>query len=195
MFSPDGTHVYVVEELSSELTVFDWNSEQGVLTELQTISTLPPNCHSENLAADVHILSPGKFLYCSNRGDNSIACFRIDSTLGYLDLVSHTPFGGSWPRNFAIDPKESSLFVANSKSNSIARFKIDPVSGILFFFGNPLYIVEPMCIKFAFISHKPCPRFYYMLFVFLHLLLQLLSFLPISLTSMSLVYYVFHNNF
>jgi 6-phosphogluconolactonase len=40
-FSPDGRHVYVINELGSTLTAFTYDPEHGALQEIQTVSTLP----------------------------------------------------------------------------------------------------------------------------------------------------------
>jgi 6-phosphogluconolactonase len=148
-FHPNGGFVYVVEELSSEITAFQWEGETGSLRGIGTVSTLPDLFRGENLAADVHIHPNGHFLYCSNRGHDSIAHYELSTDSGELRLLGHTHCGGLWPRNFAIDPAGSFLFVTNSKSDSIARFLIDPSTGNLNLIDSTTKIGEPMCIVFS----------------------------------------------
>jgi len=148
-FHAGTSSLYVVEELSSELTALRWDGERGTCSRLMTVSTLPGGFDGVNLAADIHIHSSGRFLYCSNRGSDTIARFGISGTTGELSLLGHTPCGGSWPRNFAIDPAGAFLHVANSRSDSIARFRIDPEAGDLASAGAPVPVGEPMCITFA----------------------------------------------
>jgi 6-phosphogluconolactonase len=148
-FHPRGAFLYAVEELSSEITVFRWDEREGIPREIQTVSTLPEGFNGENLAADVHPTVDGRFLYCSNRGHNSIACFGVSADTGRLESLGHTPCGGSWPRNFALDPNGRFLFVANSRSDSIVRFQVNAESGALSPAGEPLHVGEPMCIKFS----------------------------------------------
>jgi len=148
-FSADGRFLYAVEELSSQISFFSWDRARGSLRELQTIDTLPASFRGENLAADIHIHPSGDFLYCSNRGHDSIALFGIDKVSGMLVLKGHFPCGGSWPRNFAIDPSGNFLFAANQKSDSITRFRIDSESGKLFPEGPSLAVGEPTFIAFS----------------------------------------------
>jgi len=70
--------LYVVEELSSELTAFRWDGDRGTLDRMMTVSTLPDGSYGQNLAADVHMHPNGRYLYCSNRGADTIARFGID---------------------------------------------------------------------------------------------------------------------
>ena len=86
----------------------------GSLKTLQKISTLPKDFKGTNTAADVHVHPSGKFLYGSNRGHDSIACFAIDAKTGELSLIGYTPTQGKNPRNFAIDP--SGTFPAGGQS-------------------------------------------------------------------------------
>ena len=73
----------------------------------------------------------GRFLYCSNRGHDSIAVYSIDPAKGTLTPVEIVPSGGKEPRNFEIDPTGHFLISANQNSNNIAVFRIDQKTGRL----------------------------------------------------------------
>ncbi|HUW40282.1 MAG TPA: lactonase family protein [Rectinemataceae bacterium] len=148
-FHPGGRFLYLVEELSNHITVFAWEGETGSLAEIQTVPTLPESFRGENTAADIHISPDGRFLYCSNRGHDSIVGFEIDAAAGLLSRPRHTASGGSHPRNFAIDPRGRYLLVANAKSDGIAHFRIEPVTGALLPTGIVTELGEPMCIVFG----------------------------------------------
>lgn len=122
--------IYVINELNSSIShvVF---SEEGKFELLNSISTLPKNYEGENYCADIHITQDGNFLYASNRGDNSIAIFSIDSDNGSLSLVGHESTRGEWPRNFSLSSDEKYLLVANQYTNNIVSFKRDKISGLL----------------------------------------------------------------
>ena len=91
----------------------------------------------------------GKFLYASNRGDDSIALFAIDPTSGMLTLIEYVPTKGASPRSFEIAPGGSLLFAANEKSDNIVLFRIDQHSGRLTPTGKVLNISQPVCVKFV----------------------------------------------
>ena len=90
----------------------------------------------------------GKFLYGSNRGDDSIAMFAVDPESGKLIAMGHVSSGGKTPRNFAIDPTGKWLLATNQNSNNICVFRIDPTSGKLEATGEEIKVSHPVCVKF-----------------------------------------------
>jgi 6-phosphogluconolactonase len=131
MFHPNGQFGYAVGESSSCVMAMRWDAQRGVLTTIQTISTLPSDYHRENAGADILIDSAGRFLYASNRGHDSIAVFAIDSATGKLTLVQIEPSYGSRPANLLMNPDGNYLFAANVASNNVVRFHIDRQTGRL----------------------------------------------------------------
>jgi 6-phosphogluconolactonase len=147
-FSPDGSVIYVVNELDSTLSIFSVDRSTGGLQHRQTLSTLPSSFTGENFPADVHVARSGRFVYASNRGHDSIAIFAVDSKKGGVSPVQHVLTGGKWPRNFAIDPTGQYLLVANQRSDTITVFSIHPESGTLAPTGQAVEVPTPVCLKF-----------------------------------------------
>jgi len=149
VFSPNGRRLYVINEMASTITVFDYETKRGALTEFQTVSTLPDTFTGPNTAAEIAIHPNGKFLYGSNRGDNSIAVYAVDDTTGKLTLIEHQSTLGKIPRMFAIDPTGNFLLAANQDSNSVVVFRIDPATGRLTPTGLSAEISMPSCVVFV----------------------------------------------
>ena len=147
-FHPSGKFGYVINELHSSVTSFSYNANQGTLTELQTLSTIPGPVPPGNSTAEVQVHPSGKFLYGSNRGHNSIAIYQIDPAKGTLSHVGNESTRGKTPRNFGIDPSGKFLLAANQDSDSISVFAIHPSSGKLSPIGEPIPSPMPVCIKF-----------------------------------------------
>ena len=103
-FHPNGRFAFAINELAATITVFDYDADSGVLTILETVSTLPKAFSGENTTAEVQVHPSGKFLYGSNRGHNSIAIFVIDRETGRLIPMGQQSTSGQTPRNFGIDP-------------------------------------------------------------------------------------------
>jgi 6-phosphogluconolactonase len=148
-FSSDSRFLYVINELQSTVVTYSYNAATGALHELQTISTLPKSFSGDSTAAEIEIHPSGKFLFASNRGDDSIAVFAIDSATGTLTHVENDPISGKTPRNFAIDPTGSWLLSANQDSDNIVVFRIDQKTGHLTPTGDVLQIPSPTCLKFV----------------------------------------------
>lgn len=146
-FAPSGKFVYVVNEMASTVTVFAYDAGAGTLHRRETVSTLPKSFAGTNKAAEIAVDAQGRFLYVSNRGDDSIVVFRIHRDDGSLTPLQRLPSGGKTPRHFAIDPTGAWLFAANQDSNDIRLFQIDQRSGRLTPTAHSLNVVSPVCIR------------------------------------------------
>jgi len=147
---PDLDILYVAEELSSSISVFNTGKirEDGA-DALQRVTTLPSDFKESNSVADIHISPDGKFVYVSNRGHNSIAVFKTNPGDGTLSQVGHQSTHGNWPRSFSLSADASLLIVANRRADNITAFKRNPESGMLEETGREFLISNPKCIKFV----------------------------------------------
>ena len=145
---PDGKFAYVIAEMGHTVTVFSNDAASGRLQPLQTVTTLPKDFTGRNDDAEIRVHPSGKFLYASNRGDNSIVIYAIDKSKGTLTQVGGIHTGGKEPRSFEIDPTGALLFAANQKSDNIVVFRIDPKTGSLTPTGKVLEVGSPVCVKF-----------------------------------------------
>ncbi len=145
-FHPNGTHLYVINEMANSVVVFDYSTDTGTLTERQTISTLPADFTGKSFTADLKITPDGKFLYGTNRGHDSIAVYRIASD-GTLSLLSIEPSLGKGPQNLLITPDGQWMLCANMPGNSVIVFRIDPQTGGIKPSGDPVAMPMPSCIR------------------------------------------------
>jgi len=146
---PSGKFAYVIGEMGHTITAFSYDSASGRLRRLQSITTVPKDFTGRNDDAEVRVHSSGKFLYASNRGDDSIAIYKIDQSKGTLEQVGSVPTGGKEPRSFEIDPTGTLLFAENQKSDNIVVFRIDAKTGRLTPTGKVLDVASPVCVKFV----------------------------------------------
>jgi 6-phosphogluconolactonase len=147
-FGPSGNFIYVLNELTSTISVFTFESETGLMQIQQTLSSLPENFKGYNSAAEIAIDVKGRYLYVSNRGDNSIGLFSINQDDGSLMPIGWTPSGGKSPRHFEIDPTGKWLFAANQDSDNIVLFRINQENGLLNLVSDTTKIVAPVCVRF-----------------------------------------------
>ncbi len=136
-YSADGKTVFCVNELASSVSAYAY--DDGVLTPVTTVSSLTaPNASSSGGA----IREYKGYIYSSNRGDDSIACFSYEN--GELKLLSVTPCGGVSPRDF--DFFDDYLFVTNERTNNVTIFKADGPkltrAAIELMMPNPLSVVS-----------------------------------------------------
>jgi 6-phosphogluconolactonase len=146
-FHPSGRFAYNCNEILSSVTAYTYDAEKGSLSEIQTISTLPEEVKG-NSTAEIQVHPSGKFLYCSNRGHDSLAIFTIDEKTGKLTANGHQKTLGRTPRNFGIDPTGGYVIACNQATDNVAVFKVDQSSGKLTQVGEPISVPMAVCVKF-----------------------------------------------
>lgn len=146
IFNKNANRVYVINELKNTITLFDYVAQSGVLTQRQTISTVPEKFDGVSHTADLKMTPNGRYLYGTNRGHDSIAIFKIADD-GQLSLVSIEPSLGKGPQNLLITPDGRWLLCANMPGNNVAIFSIDTNTGKLKSAGEPASIPMPSCIR------------------------------------------------
>ena len=149
-FSKDGHFFYAINEITCNITAFSFDAQKGTLTEIQTISTNPPDYTAPNKStAEIRLHPNGKWLYGSNRGPNTIAMFQVDTKTGKLTEGPRVPSGGRTPRGFAIDPTGSTMWVGSQDSDQLTIFKIDQKTGALTPSGKTFEVGAPVDVLFV----------------------------------------------
>jgi len=144
-FTPSGKFFYVINELKSTVTGFRWDGQTA--KEIGTVSSLPPGFAGKDSSAEIAVHPSGRFVYASNRGADTIACFRIGRD-GALTAAGQTPSGGKNPRNFSFDPTGKWMLVANQDSDNIVIYKVNRGSGELTATGRTVQASMPVSVRF-----------------------------------------------
>ncbi len=148
-FHPSGKWAYSLNEIANTIDALAWDGERGTLTRLQNLSTLPPGFTGLNTASTVVVDSSGRFLYASNRGNDSVAVFSINDRNGTLKAIQHVDSGGKTPRHFALDPGNQWLLVANQDSSNLVVFARNVRTGMLTPTGRQYALGLPVCLVFG----------------------------------------------
>jgi len=163
-FHPTLPVAYVVNELSSEVSVFEFDRDaaeelmQGgsdekvakarpTLRLVQTVRTIPDAFPGDmNTCGRITVHKSGNFVLVSNRGHNSVAVFRVHHDLESAGLLSvagihHTR--GATPRHFQFDGSGQWLITANQDSDSIGVFRFNVATGKLDWTGHEYTVPSP----------------------------------------------------
>lgn len=143
VFHPNAAAAYVINELDSTLSVCGY--ADGKLQIVQTVSTRPADSPGENYPAELLISADGKYLYGSNRGDNTIAVFATSADGVSVELVQTIGSGGDWPRHLAFSNDGTKVYAANERSDQIATFTVG-ADGTLTQEGEPAGWPKPTCV-------------------------------------------------
>lgn len=145
-FHPGGRLAYIVNELDSTVTAYQFDPETGALAPFQIVSAVPDAYTGNSRAAEIAVSADGRFVYASNRGDDSIAAFAIDPASSRLSPIGWTKTGGKTPRFFALALSGKFLFAANEDTDTVNLFKRDAASGRLVAADRVVHIGSPVCI-------------------------------------------------
>ena len=149
VFHPNGKWVYGIAELANEVMAFAWDAKTGVLTPTGSVKTLADGFKDPSTAAEIAVHENGKFLYASNRGEDSLVVYAIDPASGALTFKQRVPSRGKVPRYFTFDPTNKWLIVSNQEGANVSVFGVDAKTGELSAAGEPVSLVKPMAVVFA----------------------------------------------
>jgi len=162
-FHPTLPVCYVVNELSSEVSVFTFNrraaeelmqngpckAEHSVptLDLVQTLRTIPEGFPGDmNTCGRIAVHSSGLFVLVSNRGHNSITVFRVHlegPTPGLLSVTYTQHTRGATPRHFQFDASGQWLITANQDSDNLKVFRLNLSTGKLEWTGHEYHVPSP----------------------------------------------------
>lgn len=169
--SRDGARLFVVSELGNLVSTWRFGASSPEL--LGHVPTLAPGHADPSSSAAIRLHPEGRFLYSSNRGDDSIAVFDTATGTGLPVFLGTVPTGGRTPREFAISDDGRTMIVAHQDSHSLTALRIDTATGALSHLGGPFTIGSPVCVAVcppsrrrhrhgssperSGVSHFPCP--------------------------------------
>lgn len=116
------------------------------LIPVQYESTID-NRDGVSYVSEIKLSPDARFLYVSNRGDDSLAIFRVGAD-GRLERAGLVPTGGRFPRHFAITPDGKAVVVANQDSGHVRVFARDVETGLLTMTDEIQDIAAPNYIRF-----------------------------------------------
>ncbi len=151
-FSPDGRHLYLLNELSLSVTVYAWDAESGTAKQLSVTPALSEEVKAGenfNSAAEILVHPHGPFVYSSNRGHDTVTVYRAENDGAALSVTQVQPVRGAFPRNINLDPTGKWLLAAGADSNTIAVHAVDSETGRLTYQrGAIINVPGPICILF-----------------------------------------------
>ncbi|MEY9864400.1 6-phosphogluconolactonase [Catenulispora sp. GAS73] len=145
-FHGSGNHFYVLNEVSWTIAVCAWDEATGVGhagVQVQSRAEVDRVKSDHAWCAAIRVSADDRFLYTSNRVDDTIAVFAIVEDGAGLVPVEVVPAGGAWPRDIVLSPDGTLLFSANQHSDSITVFRVDGESGRLTPVGTPYEVKTP----------------------------------------------------
>ncbi len=137
--SPDGRNVYAVAPSSDAVAVFTRDIATGALTQLEVKKDGVGNVDGLAYPAAIVVSPDGQHVYVAGSRDDAVTSFSRDSATGALTFLEAQKEGTAgvegirYARALAITPDGEFVYAAGQKSDAIAVFKRNTLTGWLTF--------------------------------------------------------------
>lgn len=121
---------YLVGELSSNVATLTYDADAGKFAVKQITHVIPDDWTAHNGSAAIRLSADGRFVYVSNRGNNSITVLSAADD-GTLTVIQRIATEGDFPRDFNWTADESLVLVVHQNSDNASLFKRDAATGKL----------------------------------------------------------------
>lgn len=153
VLSYDGHFVWLLNELTAEVTTLRWDAQQGQLIHVQTQAISSAAFTGTRSGAEILLSPDGRFVYIEDRGERTLVAYRVNADTGELDFVQRIASGGEVPWGMAIHASGRWLLVAHQRSNTVNVFSIDPATGVLANTGESA--TAPAAVSITFVADAP----------------------------------------
>ncbi len=151
-FSVDGNFIYLLNELTLSVTTFAYDTKAGTTRLVNTepaLSTAAKSRQEFNSSAEILVHPNGRFVYSSNRGDDTVTMYWANEKNGELMAKDVENIRGAFPRNINLDPSAKWLLAAGQHSNTVSVFALDQDNGEMEYqVGSVINVPGPICILF-----------------------------------------------
>jgi 6-phosphogluconolactonase len=149
LFHPNGRYLYLANELTGEIVRYAWDSRDGALRLLESLSPYAVDYAGQKSAAEIAISRDGRYFYLSLRGDQeALITYSIAKASGALTEIQRISPPGKVPWSFGIDPAGHWMLVADQGSNTVDVLAIDSKSGTLRSTGRSVSVPNPVTVAF-----------------------------------------------
>ncbi|WP_159943603.1 MULTISPECIES: lactonase family protein [unclassified Nocardiopsis] len=147
---PLGRHLYVSNELSSTLTVCEYDADEGALALGGSVPVASPGADPRNAPSGVLVSPDARFVYTADRGLDTVVSYAVTDEGAGLRLIESQPVttkgpGTRWPRAIALDPSGAYLYAANQAGQSVTAYRVSE-GGRLAPVGAPTPVASPSCV-------------------------------------------------
>ncbi|TYA92161.1 lactonase family protein [Seonamhaeicola marinus] len=143
---PKGMYGFLMNELTGDVSTLKLKDDKFEV--IDNVNSLPSNYKDTPSSSAIKLSKDGRFLYCSNRGCETVTIFEFKEETGALNIINYQETSGKTPRDFNLSPCGRWLLVANQDSFSIETFKVDTVTGMLNNVYSNKEIRSVSCIQF-----------------------------------------------
>ncbi|MFS2109812.1 lactonase family protein [Sphingomonas sp. Sphisp140] len=142
-FDAAGKFLFLITELVPELRVYRWNAGKPELVE--TLSTLAAPLEKAS-GAEIRLSEDGRFVYVSNRVEDSIAGYAIGADGKLREVTRVTADKTPW--SFTLAPGGRWLLATNQGAGTVTVHARDPKTGVIVPASHSLAVEKPTSLAF-----------------------------------------------
>jgi len=143
-FSPDGKFAYVVCELKNIIDIYAYDPDAKEKFEfIQSVFTVRSSNKNLSAAAAFEMTKDGKYVFCSNAGDNSISFYERNDKTGGLAIKSCLPVSGDYPKDIGLFPDDKHILSLNHEAGTITTFTLNYEKNLIVMNGPIIKIDKP----------------------------------------------------
>lgn len=143
---PQDTWLYSLKEMSSTVARLRRDRQTDAVTLVEDdVAFLPETYAGERSGGDIHLDADGRYLYVTNRGNNTLAVLSVDAD-GTLTPCGLHDTAGDEPRHLLVDAPSRYVLVGHQQSDNITLFTLDASRGELTPTGKQLSVPSPVCL-------------------------------------------------
>ncbi len=134
--SPDGRHVYGVDNGTDQLAAFELGDPPDALVPIQSLFDNAGGVDGLNGPRNLTISPDGSSVYVSATDENKVSVFSRDGASGLLTFVEYQQdftAGLHSPRGLAVGPDGLNLYVTGWDGDALLVYDRDPATGRLTF--------------------------------------------------------------
>ncbi|MGI6107466.1 MAG: lactonase family protein [Lachnospiraceae bacterium] len=148
-FSGDSRHMYMVHQLKNYITVYNYiyHEDCPEFQFKQLVSTQPKKSQTVNAAVALRFSHDFSHVFCTNAGDNTVACYERDPENGLLYNQFILPVSGDYPKELDIFPDNRHIVSVNHDSSTLTFFTVNYEKKYLVMNGLPLRVDNPNVCK------------------------------------------------
>ncbi|QCI23298.1 beta-propeller fold lactonase family protein [Buchnera aphidicola] len=132
IFQKNTNRLFNINELNGTISIWHVNKLCNSVIFLKNVDIVLNKLKSFAWSSDIHISPCKKYIYGSNRGNNTIAIVENNEHIKYIKVIGNI-YTETQPRSFDIDQKGQHLIVVGERSNSMSVYSIDNITGLLKF--------------------------------------------------------------
>lgn len=134
-FDAASHRAFVTCEFASDVASFAFDPDTGGLRLLDRVSTVAAGYDGLNEPAEIRVHPGGEFLYVNNRGEDSLAWFRVAGD-GKLTRIADVKLAASLhpgvaARSFAFAPSGEFLLLADRPADLVRSYRVNSGDGSL----------------------------------------------------------------